>query len=241
MTSPGAFSSDRRRAAAAYILRAAWAIVLRRDATVFGGGESMYPRVRFDTLSDGIFGVAMTLLVLDLRLPDELNPQDGRELFAALYGLMPKLIPYVLSFLVLGLRWVSTVQVRSKAEHVGRDYFHWWLVYHLLVTFVPFTTYVVGRFPTLAPAVWLYAGNTALIALVSFGVLATTPKIERDFHYHDRRASIAVLLVSALLAIAWSFVSARFAMWFLALNAASPVVSRWTQARERAHTHPRPD
>jgi uncharacterized membrane protein len=64
----------------------------------------MYPRARFDALSDAIFGVAMTLLVLDLRLPDDFHPRDGEELLRAIYELMPKFIPYVLSFVVLGLR-----------------------------------------------------------------------------------------------------------------------------------------
>ena len=36
----------------------------------------MYPKARLDTLSDGIFGVAMTLLVLDLRLPEDFQPKD---------------------------------------------------------------------------------------------------------------------------------------------------------------------
>ena len=131
----------------------------------------MYPRARFDAVTDGIFSVAMTLLVLDLRLPEDFHPHDAEELLQGLFGLVPKFIPYLLSFLVLGLRWLSNVQVHSKAEHVGRRYFRWWLIYLLLITCVPFSTLVVGRFASLAPAIWLYAGNTALLALASMGLL----------------------------------------------------------------------
>jgi uncharacterized membrane protein len=68
-----------------------------------------------DTLSDGIFGVAMTLLVLDVRLPDNFHPHDGGELLQGLAGLWPKFVPYVLSFGLLGLRWVANVEI-SRAR-----------------------------------------------------------------------------------------------------------------------------
>jgi uncharacterized membrane protein len=187
----------------------------------------MYPRTRFDALTDGIFGVAMTLLVLDLRLPEDFHPHDAQELIDALIGLIPKFIPYLLSFLVLGLRWLSNVQVRSTSPDVGRAYFRWWLVYLLLVTCVPFSTLVVGRFPNLTPAVWVYAGNTALMAIVSFGLLAATPEIEQGDQLRDRRISITILLATSLLAIGWSFINPRQALLALALNALSPAASRW--------------
>jgi Endosomal/lysosomal potassium channel TMEM175 len=64
----------------------------------------MYPRARLDALTDGVFAVAMTLLVLDVRLPENFEPQNATELIEALRGLVPKFVPYVISFIVLGLR-----------------------------------------------------------------------------------------------------------------------------------------
>ena len=87
----------------------------------------MFSKARLDTLSDGIFGVAMTLLILDVRLPEDFHPQDGGELVQGLIALWPKFLPYVLSFGVLGLRWLSNIEVRSRAEYVNREYVHWWL------------------------------------------------------------------------------------------------------------------
>jgi uncharacterized membrane protein len=187
----------------------------------------MYPKARLDALSDAVFGVAMTLLVLDVRLPEEVHPQDANELVQALRSLMPKFLPYVLSFGVLGLRWLSNIQVRSQGEVVGREYANWWLLYLLLITCVPFTTIIVGRFGNLAPAVWLYAGNTILISAVAFRLMALTPEIERGDHLRDRQLSLMLLIVSSVLAIGWSFVSARQALWALALNLAAPVIMRW--------------
>jgi uncharacterized membrane protein len=188
----------------------------------------VYPKARLDALSDGIFGVAMTLLVLDVRLPDDFAPRDANELLRGLASLMPKFWPYVLSFGVLGLRWLSNVHLRSRGEEVSLKYAEWWLVYHLLITCVPFTTMVIGRFASLAPAIWLYAGNTILIAAVSFRLLALTQAVERSDHLTARKVSLGLLIVSSLLAVAISIVSPDQALWAFLLNAAGPVITRWT-------------
>ena len=182
----------------------------------------MYPKARLDTLSDGIFGVSMTLLVLDVRLPDDFAPRDTNELLKGLLGLAPKFLPYVLSFFVLGLRWLSNVHLRSRGEVMGHGYGDWWLFYLLLITCVPFTTIVLGRYASLAPAIWLYAGNTMLISAVSFRLLALTPEIERKDHLRERQIALALLMVSSLLAIVWSFFDPGHAVWALALNAGAP-------------------
>ena len=195
----------------------------------------MFPKARLDTLSDGIFAVAMTLLVLDVRLPDNFAPRDGDDLLRALLGLWTQFLPYALSFGVLGLRWLSNIHLRARGEEVGRKYAEWWLFYHLLITCVPFTTMVVGRFASFAPAIWLYGGNTVLIAAVAFRLLALTPAFERVDHLRERKISLTLLIVSSLLAIGWSFIRPSQALWFLLLNAASPNFNRWT-SRAKATT-----
>ncbi len=92
--------------------------------------------------------------------------------------LWPKFLPYFISFFVLGLRWMANVQVEIKGELVSASFARWWLVSLFLITCVPFTTIVFGRFPGEAPAIWLYAGNTALIAAVSARMLALLPDLE---------------------------------------------------------------
>jgi TMEM175 potassium channel family protein len=195
-------------------------------------GATMFSKARLDTLSDGIFGVAMTLLILDVRLPDDFHPTDGAELLQGLFGLWPKLFPYVLSFSVLGLRWLSNIEIRSRAEYVNREYVNWWLLYLFLITCVPFTTIVVGRFAHFAPAIWLYAGHTLLIAVVGLRLVYITPHLEAGDHLRDRQMSAILLIVSSLLAIALSFENSRLALWGLALNFAWPLVRRWSLRTE---------
>lgn len=193
----------------------------------------MYPKARLDALSDAIFGVSMTLLVLDVQLPAAFQPHDAWDLLHGLLDLLPKFFPYMLSFVVLGLRWLSNIHLVSREESCSRKYAEWWLGYHLLITCVPFTTIVVGRFVQFAPAIWLYAGNTILISAVAFRLLALTPSFERRDHLRERQIALGLLIVSSLLAIVWSFVSPSQALWVLAINYASPLVSRWMSAMKR--------
>jgi uncharacterized membrane protein len=186
----------------------------------------MFPRTRLDALTDGIFSVAMTLLVLDVRLPEDFNPSDGAELLRGIAKLWPKILPYLLSFGVLGLRWISNLEVRSGSEYFNRKYVNWWLVYLLLITCVPFTTIVVGRFERFGPAIWLYAGHTFLIALISMRLIALTPNVEGGDRLRLRKMSAMLLAASSMLAIALSLATPRFALWALALNFVPAVLAR---------------
>lgn len=66
---------------------------IRHKCMVKGRGlvERLYPRSRPDALSDAVFGVAVTLLVLDVRLPEEFHPSSAWELVHRLSALWPKL------------------------------------------------------------------------------------------------------------------------------------------------------
>jgi len=192
----------------------------------------MFSKARLDTLSDGIFGVAMTLLILDVRFPDNFHPKDSAELLQGLADLWPKFLPYLLSFGVLGLRWLANIELRSRAEYVSREYANWWLLYLLLITCVPFSTIVVGNFAHLAPAIWLYAGHTLLIAAVGLRLFAVTPDLEPGEHLRHRQLSSMLLIVSSLLAISVSFINPRVALWALALNFIAPVIKRWSHRPE---------
>src|SRR5713226_849438 len=80
-------------------------------------------------LSDGIFAVAMTLLVLDLHVPSrELIHSDG-ELRRALVAMAPQLLVYLMSFVTLGIFWVGQQTQLNHLERSDRD--HTWV--HLVL------------------------------------------------------------------------------------------------------------
>jgi len=196
----------------------------------------MYPKSRVDSLTDGLFGVAMTILVLDLRLPDSFHP-DQADLAHALEALWPKFVPYAVSFFVLGSTWLANIKVRSKGELLSRRYVSWWLLYLLIATCLPFSTSIIGHFAHLAPAVWLYSLNMAALAASGYRLIVLLPDVADDEHTLDRKVSLSLLFVTSVVCVCISVINPTKALWAYLLNLAEPPLLRWiaaTRARRRS-------
>ncbi len=98
----------------------------------------MIPKSRLDALTDGVFAVAMTLLVIDLRVPEGFDPKDAGELLHWFAHIWNQVLVYVISFYVLGLRWIGMVRTNAPGEEVSETYTNWAMAHLLLITFVPF-------------------------------------------------------------------------------------------------------
>jgi uncharacterized membrane protein len=192
--------------------------------------KSRIAKLRLDALTDGVFAVAMTLLVIDLKLPESFRPANLHEFLHGLAELQTQFIVYVVSFLVLGLRWMSLARSSGPEESVNDRHVRWALAHLFLITCIPFSTMVVGRYAALAPAIWLYAANTILSALVALR-LVTLAAPDRDaIEAIDRRVGLFVLIAVSLLAIAVSFFQPRYALLVYILNAFAPTLRLWRPA-----------
>lgn len=189
---------------------------------------------RLDALVDGVFAVAMTLLVIDIKLPEGLHPATGAELPDALSALKTQFLVYIISFLVLGLRWASLAQATKPHGTVEDRYLRWSLVHLFLITCIPFSTMVVGRYGNLAPAIWIYAGNTLLAAFVALRLTAIAAPHIGPIAAWNRRIDLMVLIGASLLVIGVSLIEPRHAMWFYLLDALSPFLRKALGAAPRA-------
>jgi uncharacterized membrane protein len=197
--------------------------------------DAMYPRHRLDGLADSIFGVAMTLLVLDIRIPDGADPHTDRELAAMLLSLGSKIWPYVLSFLVLGSRWRALIRGRVHQHlDVSHRYVQLWLLNLLLVTLVPFSTIVLGRYASLAPSIWLYSANLAGMAICSWGLSIAAPAAERE-QRGDSPTGLIVFLFSAALAAVLSVLNTPWACAAFLINGLTPLAERAFPRRDGAN------
>src|SRR2546430_3553052 len=79
-------------------------------------------RLRMDAISDGIFGVATTLLVLTLVAPTAMEVREAGDLWHALLKLTPNVITYFMSFLILCIFWIALQNQSSVVERTDRDY-----------------------------------------------------------------------------------------------------------------------
>ena len=106
----------------------------------------------------------------------------------------------------------------------------WWMSSLLLITCVPFTTIVVGRYAALAPAGWLYAGNVALLAVASWCQLRFLPEASEPDLLRVRRISTLVLFACAVLCIVYSLFDPKHSLWVFMLNFAGPAIVRRSRA-----------
>ena len=109
---------------------------------------------RLEALSDGVFAIVITLLVLDLRLP----PGHG-DLQARLLSLWPRMLAYAFTFTVVGIYWAGHHALFYMVQRVDKTLL--WLNIFLLmaVCFIPFPAAILGAHPLDPTAMRLYSGN----------------------------------------------------------------------------------
>jgi len=120
---------------------------------------------RIAALSDGVFAIAMTLIVLEIRVPDAGPIRSEQDLWNALLGLGPRLVTYFLSFLTLGIFWNGQQTQLNLFGSADRDLTWLQLAFLLAVTLVPFSTALLARFPTFRVAIVEYWLNIVLLGM----------------------------------------------------------------------------
>lgn len=101
---------------------------------------------RLAALSDGVFAVAMTLLVLDLRAPTIEEIHSEHDLWRALVALGPRLLMYAMSFLTLGLFWVGQQTLLNHLRRSDRALSWIHLAFLFAVSVMPFSTTLLALF-----------------------------------------------------------------------------------------------
>jgi uncharacterized membrane protein len=127
---------------------------------------------RVQGLADGVFAVAMTLLVLDLRLPGVDGGADSdHALWSQLNDLGPSLSAYLLSFTMLGTFWLALHAVLDLCRESDRTLSWAVLGFLFFVTTLPFTASVLASHTHLGLAVALYWANLAALgATLAWGI-----------------------------------------------------------------------
>jgi uncharacterized membrane protein len=193
-----------------------------------------FPKSRLDSLSDAVFAFAMTLLVLEIRLPGGLPITDSAALIAHLRTLGSELLAYAISFFVLAAHWRGDIALRH-GETVTPAVLSWSMVYLFFVTAVPFSSSVAGHYGDLPPAVWLYAANMMVIAGLSMWLRAADVVREHAQLARHGHVRTLVFMASAVLSVLLSVTAPGHAMYAYMLNFVSgPLAAWWCGGRPRS-------
>ena len=175
---------------------------------------------RIAALVDGIFAVAMTLLVLDLKLPEGVILNSDSEVWRQLTEVAGRFGTYVLSFVVLGMYWVGHHAVFHSVYRVDRTLLWLNLLFLLFVTLLPFSTNLVSGHSSLQIPVVVYGLNliaASAISLLQLRYLAKHPTLSHHklegpwFANLARRSALPIIISSA--SIALSFYKPSLAMY----------------------------
>jgi uncharacterized membrane protein len=123
---------------------------------------------RLAALSDGIFAVAMTLLVLDLHVPSNQSVHSERELWRVLVMLSPRLLIFLMSVMTLGIFWVGQ---QTQLNHFARSdrnlaWIH--IAFLCAVCLVPFSTSLLAEFIRYRVALLVYWFNIVLLGVTLY-------------------------------------------------------------------------
>lgn len=123
---------------------------------------------RFTAFTDGVVAIAMTLLVLNLELPQP-GPDENRatiDLFSQVGEISEQLGAFVLSFVIVGFYWMQHHRFVAQLKAVDFPMLVWTLGFLLVLVLVPFESEIIGEYPDNEQAIVLYAGW-----FVAFGVI----------------------------------------------------------------------
>ncbi|MBS1916293.1 MAG: DUF1211 domain-containing protein [Bacteroidetes bacterium] len=121
---------------------------------------------RIEAISDGVFAVALTLLVLDIKVPVSEIIKTEKDLIDAFCGLTPKFLTYFLSFMTLGIFWTGHSSQYNFIEKSDRN-LNWMSLFFLLfVSVLPFTTGFLSEHIHFKFSVFLYWLNIFVLGIV---------------------------------------------------------------------------
>jgi uncharacterized membrane protein len=125
------------------------------------------PTSRIEAFSDGVFAIIITLLVLEIHVPQVQGQNISAALERSLLAMAPKFLSYILSFVFVCIWWVAHHHLFHILKRSDRGLL--WLnsLFLLWLAFIPFPTALMGDFPGARLAVMGY-GTIATLAGVSF-------------------------------------------------------------------------
>ncbi len=171
---------------------------------------------RIETLVDGIFAIALTLLVLNLSIPQLTNSMSNIAVEDYLLGLIPNLFTYALSFVILAIFWRINHQQFYRIKRADSLLLWITIIWLLFVALVPFSTSLMGGYGETQAANIFFNVNLLLIGTFS-GLIwyyATRKGFVDKKLAHEKILEInklsLILPIVAIIAIGMTFVTSSW-------------------------------
>jgi uncharacterized membrane protein len=179
---------------------------------------------RLAAITDGVYAIVLTLLVLDLKVPEIPGSANNMELAADLIDQIPNFIAYFISFFVVAIFWMNHHRLFGSLKQCDEKTLLFNLSHILFVTLTPYTTSLIGHYEYDQIAVILFSAN---IGLASLSLILLYQYVAGQTDWHESEGAMQwvplkwwVIYFGPLLAIVSigaSFVSVHLALFLLLL------------------------
>jgi len=195
---------------------------------------------RMLTLSDNVVAVAMTLLVLQLRVPLLSRPDSPAELATKLASQSGELVSYLVSFYVIGQFWLAHHRVFRRVTAHGEGLAWWNFAFLFTITVMPFSASLIGKYGSNPLAVDIFALNLLLASVATQAILVFGHRRDLLTEETDARAAQAararavtlVGIVALSAGLAWWNTTAAKYCWLL-IVIMPWVANHWVARRHR--------
>jgi uncharacterized membrane protein len=138
---------------------------LRRDKKSNGEIPRIFMSLnRMETLGDAIFAFSLTLLAFDLKVPNGL----GTDLGDGLYALLPKLVIFIFTFLVVAQQWDVHQRTLRYVSHADGTFIWLTLLSLMFIVLLPTSADFLGKYPQQPASLIFFGANLALFSLISW-------------------------------------------------------------------------
>lgn len=127
--------------------------------------DGHFEKGRLQSLSDGVFSIVMTLLVLNLITTEVLGARSAQELHGVLLALWPKIVSYIISFAVAARFWVAQHLLMHKVAAIDLRFMWLNITFLFWVSLLPFSAAILGEHHQFAMGEIIYGVNMILIFL----------------------------------------------------------------------------
>jgi uncharacterized membrane protein len=171
-------------------------------------------KARLEQFSDGVFAIAITLLAIELKVPQIVSSGLGSST-RELIPLIPNIAAFILSFITIAIFWVNHHQLTRSIETVSRRIIWANMLFLMFVTLIPFATTVLGENSHNTLSVLTYSfilfGNSTSFSILRFFV----HKHEDHLHSIAMKRSVIGPIIYAGAVVASIFLSLNIAYIFL--------------------------
>jgi uncharacterized membrane protein len=189
---------------------------------------------RLQFFSDAVFAIALTLLVLDIRLPED----TGDDTLPALLGLWPELLAYALTFAILGLNWVGHHRKFRVIVRFDGVLLWWNLLFLAFVALTPFPTSILSDEVDPVSVVF-YAIVVAMLSLLQAVIWMSawrrkllSPEVDAAlYRYVLANVLVAPVVFAASIPIALFWDPTIAMLFWIAIWPASQIVERVSRSR----------